>query len=282
MTAIVHTLVGIEIDSTKLAIQGVSYDLNPEYLKAKATATVAYDLVATTGYLPSVTAETYDLKKLNAILGSGYSKQINHASIYEGLISSSPDPGVYYKGVGSLKLTANTCLLMLNSISVDKRQPLKCEIMLRGSMLDATETTINNFSVTHSAIYTASSFEVTDGSNTLVSCGINNLTFNLNPTFYEHYETALLPDFSAVTNYDPQVSATVLISATTELMGLQSCADLKLNLVKFNECGASPTDAGNITFHNATFSVEKVDSRLGDVATAQITAFPKSISITLS
>jgi len=283
MSTSVHTLVGMTLDSTNIAVQGVGYNLNPEYLKAKATATVAFDMVAKTGFSPQITAETYDLKTLSSILNNGFSKTISTAYIYAGKVTGTPsDPSIYYQGTGSLRLEADDSLLLLNSISVDKRQPLRCELVLRGSLLDSTSYGIQNFSVTHKGIYTASSFEVTDGTNTLVECGINNLTFNLNPSFYDHYETALMPEFSAVTGFDPQMSATVLLSGASDLLALTTCADLKLNLVKFQPCGAEPIDAGSITFGNATFSVENVDMKLGDVATAQIVAFPKSITISIT
>ena len=280
MSTNVRTLVGAKVNGKNLPVQSVSSNENNDYLKLKASATVNYDLVAIKQVMPEQTLETYDIDTVVNLFVDSSSNTLNYfitdstIQFYAGKFATTPSGGNFYEATGVLKEQLNKALLFVSGINCNIGEPLNITLQSRGTPIDVTTTNLSNFDLTHSSVVTVSEF--VDGTNTL---GCRNFKLGVTPKFYDHYENAVSPEFSALTGIDVSLSLTVLLDTAIAAIDTTQCRDLTLNLVRYQKCGLEPVSWGSITFANSLVRISNQSLRLEDVAEVELEIIPETILI---
>ena len=278
MTTEIRTLVGLRVNTSNLAIQSSSFNLNTEYLKLKATASVNNDLVAVTKIMPEIRCETHDLKGvLNLTNNTLYS--VRDVSLYLGRIASLPTGNNYFDSTGVLSFFMNDGLLYIDSITANINEPVSVSLGIRGGLVDASSINLSNFTISHTSVVTP--LNMTFSGN---DYPLRSMTINTNFNFYDHYETGITPSLSAITGTDLAVSLEMNAHDALAISeaAAQGCYNLVVNLIKYRPCGQDPVSAGSITLGNALIKIDSLEARLGDLANGTLTVSPETITFSVT
>ena len=275
MSTVIRTLVGLKIGtetSTLVPIQSQALANNNEFMQLKATSSIGHDLVAHTKRMPELTFETNALAKLTTALGGGIYK-VDDIEYYLGKFAATPSEEGYYfdtTGVSVKKMTG--AVIYIDTISGDIGEPITCTFKTRGNSVATSTDTLESFTISHGDVHTIST--LTFGAKTV---GIRNFSLETGIEFYDYFENGVDPEVSAITNADLRATCRILIDSVTDIEAIETVTDFVLNLNKYQAGGLPQIAGGTITFNDCVVKVESDESRIGDVAIAEISLRPTSV-----